>query len=121
MKAPCELVIWYVLPAIRRELAKSMVEDWGMSQRAAANRLGLTDAAVSQYLSEKRGKVKLNDPVVLKQIKYSAKRLSKGNKDIVLKEMCRVCTMTRKRGMLKGLYECSLERGFDVRTLGARN
>jgi predicted transcriptional regulator len=50
---PQELEVWYVIPAIRRELAKGLVAE-GLSQKQVAEKLGLTGAAVSQYLSDKR-------------------------------------------------------------------
>jgi predicted transcriptional regulator len=49
MKVPCEIVVWYVLPVVRREIAKSLVSDFGLNQRTAAGKLGITEAAVSQY------------------------------------------------------------------------
>lgn len=121
MRAPCELIIWYVLPAIRRELARSMIEDFGLTQRAAANKLGLTDAAISQYLSAKRGKIQINDPVVLKEIRRSAKRMAQGNRDIVLRELCRVCSKAKKRGILKEMHACEVGCGKDGKAVNRRN
>jgi len=54
VKLPCEHALWYVLPQIRAELARELVER-GLSQKDAAEKLGLTPAAVSQYLHKKRG------------------------------------------------------------------
>ncbi len=50
---PQELEVYYVLPALRRELAKAMKE-LGKSQKEIAGNLGVTEAAVSQYLHQKR-------------------------------------------------------------------
>ena len=55
MKIPCELVVWYVLPTIRREVARELVNSHGMSQAEVARKFGVTDAAISQYLKKKRG------------------------------------------------------------------
>ena len=55
MKIPCELIVWYVLPSIRRELARELVEKHHLSQAEVARRFGVTDAAISQYLKSKRG------------------------------------------------------------------
>lgn len=54
-KIPCEIITWYVLPVIRKELAVLLVKNHRMSQKEAASLLGVTDAAISQYLSKKRG------------------------------------------------------------------
>jgi len=50
---PQEIEVWYVLPAIRRAVCKSLVAK-GMSQRAVARLLGITEPAVSQYIRSKR-------------------------------------------------------------------
>ena len=55
MKIPCELIVWYVLPSIRRELARELVEKHKFTQAEVARRFGVTDAAISQYLKSKRG------------------------------------------------------------------
>ena len=54
MRPPCEIVVQKVLPAIRAELARIMIEE-GLPQQQVANRLGLTKSAISQYVSAKRG------------------------------------------------------------------
>ena len=46
---PQEIEVWYIIPAVRRELAKSMVKI-GLKQKQIAVTLGITEAAVSQYL-----------------------------------------------------------------------
>lgn len=50
---PQELEVFYILPALRRELAKAL-KKLGRSQKAIAGLLGVTEAAVSQYFHEKR-------------------------------------------------------------------
>ena len=55
MLQPQEVEVFYVLPAIRRALAKAMIVQ-GLSQREVAKRLGLTEGAVSQYMHGKRAK-----------------------------------------------------------------
>ena len=50
MKIPCELIVWYILPSIRRELAKELVHNHKLTQAEVARRFGVTDAAISQYL-----------------------------------------------------------------------
>jgi len=49
-KITCEFMIWEGLPFIRKELAKSLIYNFGLCQREAAELLGLTPAAVCQYL-----------------------------------------------------------------------
>ncbi|MEA2054262.1 MAG: helix-turn-helix domain-containing protein [Candidatus Thermoplasmatota archaeon] len=76
-----------------------MMEDYGLSQKEVAEKLGLSSAAISQYLSDKRGKGKMGiiNEQILNQIKKSAKRIINGND--VIKEICRICEMLRSKGI----------------------
>lgn len=56
---PCSEVHWKILPAISRELAAGM-EKAGMPRGHIALALGTTPAAISQYLSGKRGGMRLD-------------------------------------------------------------
>ena len=53
---PQEIEVWYLIPALRREITKVLVKDHNLSQKKTADILGITEPAVSQYLSFKRGK-----------------------------------------------------------------
>lgn len=62
---PQEIEVWYILPIIRRELAFAMKKK-GLTGKRIADLMGVSEAAVSQYFSNKRGKeLKLNE--VLKE------------------------------------------------------
>jgi predicted transcriptional regulator len=50
----CEIIVQYVLPAIRAEMAVRM-RDEGISQAQISRILGVTPAAVNQYVKSKRG------------------------------------------------------------------
>ncbi|MAG07667.1 transcriptional regulator [Candidatus Pacearchaeota archaeon] len=52
---PQEVEVWYLIPAIRRELAKCLIDNYDFSQKRVAGVLGITESAVSQYLKQKRG------------------------------------------------------------------
>jgi len=52
---PCEIVSWNVLPAVRREISRYLINDKKVSRKIVATKLGLTEAAVCQYLKGKRG------------------------------------------------------------------
>ncbi|MHA2188294.1 MAG: transcriptional regulator, partial [Candidatus Thorarchaeota archaeon] len=49
---PQEVEVWYVLPAIRRELTRTMI-DKGRPQKDIAKMLGVTETAVTQYKLKK--------------------------------------------------------------------
>jgi len=50
-----EVVVQDILPAVRALVAKQLVEKHKLTQQAAAEKLGVTQAAVSQYNRELRG------------------------------------------------------------------
>ena len=55
---PQEVEVWYVLPALRRELAKVMKFERGQAQKTIARMLGVTEPAVTQYMLSKKDKPK---------------------------------------------------------------
>ena len=109
MKTPCEIVIWHILPAIRRELTRSLVHNLGCSQRKAAQLLGMTDAAISQYLSGKRAKLLIKDEEILDEISSIAQHISHGE-GLTTKDFCKICTKVRTRPEIInefGIYQCA--------------
>jgi hypothetical protein len=93
---PQEIEVWYVIPAIRRELAGFLTKKHGLSYDKAANALGITKAAISQYNNNKRaGKVKLH-PRVYKEVEKSANKIFK-NKEKTVKEILRVLKFMRDK------------------------
>ncbi|WP_321505219.1 helix-turn-helix domain-containing protein [uncultured Methanoregula sp.] len=51
----CDSMVRILLPPMRAEMVSRLVQKQGLSQSDAAKRLGVTRAAVSQYMSRKRG------------------------------------------------------------------
>lgn len=51
----CDAMVRNILPPMRAEMVSRLVQREGLSQSDAAKRLGVTRAAVSQYMSRKRG------------------------------------------------------------------
>jgi len=83
---PQEIEVWYIIPAVRKELAKLLVKRHKLSYEKAGNILGISKAAVSQYLSNKRAnKIKLSEEIK-KEIVKSAKKIMKDDK-VVISEM----------------------------------
>jgi predicted transcriptional regulator len=93
MKAPCEIIVWYILPGIRSELAKELVKH-GLSRKDVSRRLGITPAAVSQYLTDKRG----CDLVIGEEAKKEIKKLARdiledaASDDLTIR-ICGVCKL----------------------------
>jgi predicted transcriptional regulator len=133
---PQEVEVWYVLPAIRRELAKVMkgkvierVNDDGektdhkITQKEIARMLGVTEPAITQYLLKKEGRRSRGDQVVipgetLKEIDKSAdKMISEYEKarmegiedifEVMTSEINRIIRVMRDAGVM-----CDIHREF---------
>ncbi|MBQ9025290.1 MAG: helix-turn-helix domain-containing protein [Methanobrevibacter sp.] len=92
MKPPCEIVVWYVIPAIRSELAKELLK-LGMKQKDVSELMDITQPAVSQYITDKRGSgIKLDDEV-RQMVKDFALELSTGEstKADLIPRTCAIC------------------------------
>jgi uncharacterized protein len=115
---PQEIEVRYIIPAIRGKLAHVLVEEKGVSQKAASKILGLTEAAISQYLNHKRGNEVMFSESVIDEIRTSAEKIRnlKSNKGEVVAEIYRIshltnvkhimCDMHRKQS--KGLDDCTI-------------
>jgi predicted transcriptional regulator len=55
MSTSCESVARYLLPLYRAFAAKELIEKHNFTQVEAAKKLGTTQAAISQYMTSKRG------------------------------------------------------------------
>ncbi len=55
MSTSCESVARYILPLYRAFVARELIEKYNYTQVQAAKKLGTTQAAVSQYVTSKRG------------------------------------------------------------------
>ncbi len=112
---PQEIEVWYIIPAIRRELTKSMIE-LGLTQKRVAERMELTEAAVSQYLSSKRAKEVSFSNAVLNEIKKSAKRIVE-NKENLVSEMVRLTALTSVKHVMCDLHkkqDANLPNGCNI-------
>lgn len=98
IRTPCEYMMWNGLPVIRKELAKSMITNFGLNQKEAAKKLGLTPAAVCQYISKKRGRIQITDVVLKKEITISAERIIQNNGKNITTETCRICRIMKSNG-----------------------
>ena len=107
MKIPCEVVVWQILPLVRRELARELVSTHGMSQAEVAKIFGVTDAAISQYLSKKRGgeySVASMYGEFIGDVRNSAARIVDGTSDYD-SEVCSICCRTKQNGFLAYVYK----------------
>ena len=112
VKPPCEIVVWYVIPAIRSELAKELL-NLGMKQKDVSELMDITQPAVSQYITDKRGSgIKLDDDV-RQMVKDFAFELSTGEstKADLIPRTCAICKNVQPEDIMEQL-------GMDKDNLG---
>lgn len=105
-QTPCEFMMWNGLPVIRKEIAESMINNFGINQKETAKKLEVTPAAICQYMSHKRGKIKIIDKNILKEIDISAQKLIQDNGSSIILETCRICKIIRSKGIFSSI--CNL-------------
>jgi len=96
-KTPCEYLLWHGLPVIRKEIAECMINKHGLSQKEAAEKLGVTPAAISQYLHKKRAISTLIDDEIRGEIHISVLRIIKYQETAVIPETCRICKIIQQK------------------------
>jgi hypothetical protein len=89
-------MMWNGIPVIRKQIAERMIKEYGLNQREAAEKLGITPSAVCQYLSNKRGKIEIRDNGIDKEITISAERIIKNGSDHLIIETCRICRLIQQ-------------------------
>ena len=101
---PCETVSKNFLPLFRSLVAKELIEQHNFTQIEAAESLGTTQAAISQYIHSKRGYKnleKFGDVLTLIQNKanVTAKEIvtKKSNSYEVMSNFCEICPSVRNK------------------------
>ena len=94
MEAPCQKIVWDVLPAIRAAIAVELVK-CGVSQVEAARMLEIAPSAVSQYLSGKRGYRIEFENDVKQSIEHLAQDLKDKKEVNLVKRTCDICHQLR--------------------------
>ncbi len=110
MKPFCEVIVSSILPAIRSMITKELLTTYNLTQKEAADILGLTQPAISQYKRESRGfKVKLleRQSKVMSMIDSLTKEIVSGKlkpRDIQIK-FCKICRSVRESKAICHLHE----------------
>ncbi|MBI3052291.1 transcriptional regulator [Candidatus Woesearchaeota archaeon] len=114
MRLPQEIQVWYVLPALRRELAILLAHS--TPRKEIAKTLGVSEAAVSQYLSSKRGNNVAFDRQIMGQIAAAAARISRDSSQA----MAELIRLSELPGVMQAMcrlhkeQEPSVEKGCDI-------
>ncbi len=99
-RTPCEYIVWNILPCLRKRLAEVLLQK-GLRQKEIAEKLGVSSAAVSQYLSNKRGKMEDFGERISREVEKSADAILRGAN--VTDELCRICDIIKKEHDLKNI------------------
>jgi predicted transcriptional regulator len=119
MKPPCVSVASQMLPALRVLVARNLVETHGLKPSVAALKMGVTPAAVTQYLSGVRGS-KLVDALgesdrVRHLLDGFVKELLKECPDrlTTMAAVCELCRAAREERILCRFCEIVADIGAD--------
>ena len=93
---PQEIELAFIVPAIRREYT-SHLKSSGYDQHSIAKFLQVTDAAISQYASGKRGNELQFPKNILDEIHESADRLVSGKH--IVTEMTTMLELMKQKGI----------------------
>ena len=99
---PCEVLSKRLFPALRGVIARMLIEKHGLSVYETSKLLGLTPAAVSNYLSGKRGDKLLKDIYsntdIMVKIEELVDKMAKGKAGLedYLDFICTICIEVRK-------------------------
>ena len=90
-KTNYEIAYGRIIPAFRRAVAREMADRYHMTQTEIAKRLGITQAAVSKYLSS-AGSATASGREVTRFIEASMR----GDRHVGREVLCRACQTSRK-------------------------
>lgn len=109
---PQEIEVWYVLPAIRKQLALELIKQ-GLTQSQVSKLLDCSRASINQYTKQQRGHEILNQKIK-SEVENSSSLIIK-NKSTVFQEIMRVNQLVKNTGLLcqlhkkLGLAKCSCQ------------
>ena len=94
MLMPCEYVIKTLIPALRASIARKLHEDYDFTQVEIAEKLGLTQPAVNNYLSGRYSpKIKRLEKEVQKVAEKAARSIATRNltRGEIARLLCNSC------------------------------
>jgi hypothetical protein len=109
---PQEVEVFYLLPAIRRELSTAL-KGLGKTQKEIAKLLGVTEAAVSQYQSNKRAHAQFPHEMTAR-IKEAAVRIT--DRDSMIRETQAILGVAKADRFICKMHEqvADVPKGCDV-------
>jgi Predicted transcriptional regulator len=112
MLTPYEVAVKSVIPAVRRMVAKRLISKYGLTQKEAAELLGVSQSAISRYGSEERGvAIDLESHKdVVERVEVLAREIASGlvAKAFIAKRIDEICDYSIKKG-----YMCEFHGRID--------
>ncbi len=108
MRFDLEVVAEDILPAVRSIVAKELSTEYGLNQQEIADKLGLTQPAVSQYLSKSRADQEVvgkltGDPQVELMIQDIVSKAAKN--DDYSPDIAQLIQTARDKGLFQEKFE----------------
>jgi predicted transcriptional regulator len=101
---PCEVGVKTVLPAIKAIIARNIMENHGLKEKETARILGLSQSAVSRYLTRNRGNlIEIESsaeikPLIDQMVTFLVKEPAK--KQEIMDLFCQTCKIIREKGLM---------------------
>ena len=109
MELPQEIELWYVIPAIRKALVTELKKH-NMKQKDIAPLLGITEAAVSQYMRDKRASCcyeAFQKQPLKQEIEKSAEIILKQESPdpaVAIREITRLCNIIKESKVICDIH-----------------
>lgn len=109
MKPYCEIAAQIILPAMRALVAKNLMEKYKLNQQETASKLGVTQAAISQYRRDLRGsrvRILEKDKNIIEEIEKFTDRMISGEFNSVnaMEAFCDICKTIRSKKLVCDIH-----------------
>lgn len=110
MKPYCIIIVPRLLPAVRALITKQLIEKYNLTQQEASKKIGISQAAISQYMKHIRGsetKILENNKEVMDKINEVSEKiaLDKLNAFTLMEEFCSICRIIRKNKLICAMHQ----------------
>lgn len=107
MRPPCEYVVRFILPRLRAKIADVLINKYNWTQKEVANKLKITQAAVSKYRSILKSRTLIPSEIIDKTAIKLANRIAKNEISSVefIFEICKLCFKLRIDGAICHLHK----------------
>lgn len=109
---PCEIAVKSLIPAMRAQVAKELTQTHKMKQDEVASLLGISQTAISKYISNVRGQAfkidqteKIQEMLSDIALEVATERISGPRLTL---RFCQVCKTARQNGLM-----CELCKRYD--------